>query len=337
MKVTIRRWKLKKGELLYLDIYHRGRLPAENLEILLDGGRGDAEKLRMAEILRSRRELELLSNIHNIPAEHSRRVSLVDYCKAQRGKLLEQSLKYIAKHFGAVQIGAVTTRQCEAYQDYLATTMQPSSVKVYFQAFAGALGRAVRERILAESPADGVRRIKVPEKAPSSLMPSEVEALARTRIIGEKGVGGEIKRAFLFACQTGLRWSDLRTLTWAKIRGRQIEKTQQKTEDAVYVPLNDAAWLMINPGDHLHAPNELVFPLLHGAQTLTTWVRPWGEAAGIQGLHFHQSRHTFIRALLDSGSDLATAQGLAGHRDIKTTAKYGRASDKQKRAAVDRL
>lgn len=265
MKVTIRSWNLKKGRLLYLDIYHKGDRRAENLEIILDGGRGDDEKMRMAEILRTRRELELLSTIHNIPAEHTRRVGLAAYAKTIKGKLLADSMKCIEHHFGAVQLGAVTVKQCETYQDYLASLFEPSTVKVYFQAFRGVFLRAIRDGILTESPAARVKLIKVPEKPPASLLPEEVETLARTPILGAKGVGGEIKRAFLFACQTGLRWSDCKALTWSKIRGRQVEKTQEKTRDVVYVPLNAAAWALINPGDHLPTPGALVFPMLHTA------------------------------------------------------------------------
>ena len=69
-------------------------------------------------------------------------------------------------------------------------------------------------------------------------------------IRGEDGVGGEMKRAFLFACQTGLRWSDLCALTWGRIRGLQIETTQKKTGEVLYVPLNAAAWALIDPGGH---------------------------------------------------------------------------------------
>ena len=168
------------------------------------------------------------------------------------------------------------------------------------------------------------------------VLEEEVATLQRTVIRGEDGVGGEMKRAFLFACQTGLRWSDLCALTWGRIRGLQIETTQKKTGEVLYVPLNASAWALINPGDRLPAHSERVFPLI-GRSSTDKYIGPWGKAAGIDHLFFHRSRHTFIRLLLDRGADLATAQGLAGHRKIETTARYGQASDKQKRAAVDRL
>lgn len=338
MKVTIRRWKLKKGDLLYLDIYHRGKRVRENLEIILDGGRGDAEKLRMADILRSRRELELLSSVHGLAVEHLGQTPLVDYVRQAGVVAAQKSLHYLQEFFQGMQIRAVTPDHVEGYQAFLAERVAPGSVATYMNGLIQVLNKAVKKFVIPKSPAKGITRVKATEAPPASLLPSEVATLERTEMPRTPdGIGGEIKRAFLFACQTGLRWIDCKRLTRGRIRDRQIEVTQKKTGNPVYVPLNAAAWALINPGDRLPPPDGLVFPFLASVFSPSDWLDLWGQKAGIAGLHFHQSRHTFIRALLDSGADLATAQGLAGHQDIATTAKYGRASDKQKRAAVDRL
>jgi integrase len=53
--------------------------------------------------------------------------------------------------------------------------------------------------------------------------------------------GAEVRRAFLFACNTGLRISDLETLTWGKIETNpmQIIKSQEKPKKTGYIPLNE--------------------------------------------------------------------------------------------------
>ncbi|MDR2303349.1 MAG: tyrosine-type recombinase/integrase [Treponema sp.] len=77
------------------------------------------------------------------------------------------------------------------------------------------------------------------------LNTNEVQKLADTEIKGE--LGAEIKKAFIFACYTGLRISDIRGLKWGDIERDPIRiiKRQKKTQRAVYVPLNNIAWNII--------------------------------------------------------------------------------------------
>ena len=56
-----------------------------------------------------------------------------------------------------------------------------------------------------------------------------------------------VKRAFLFSCFTGLRYSDIKSLLWSEIRkaadGRTLflEHPQVKTRKIVTVPLSEEA------------------------------------------------------------------------------------------------
>jgi site-specific recombinase XerD len=51
----------------------------------------------------------------------------------------------------------------------------------------------------------------------------------------------------------------------------------------------------------------------------------------------HDLRRTVIGDLLDNGTDLATAQAIAGHADPRTTSRYDRRALDNKRDAVDGL
>lgn len=57
---------------------------------------------------------------------------------------------------------------------------------------------------------------------------------------------------------------------------------------------------------------------------------------GKHSTHPHALRHTFCRALVDTGVDLATVAALAGHEDINVTRRYAQPSTDELAGAIDR-
>lgn len=145
-----------------------------------------------------------------------------------------------------------------------------------------------------------------------------------------------LKNPFLFACFTGLRLNDVRTLTWDKIENGVIMLKQHKTKQLVQIPISANAARFMPP-----KTGPLVFM---DFPTCETWygkkIKQWATLAGItdKNVSFHVSRHTFATLCLAAGgADLFTVSKLMGHTKITTTQIYCKVLDEGRRKAVDAI
>jgi integrase len=342
--VKIREKLLKTGERsLYLDIYSNGRRSYEFLDLRLNGDRDlDKERLRLAEVVRAQRELEVFAGKHGLVPDHRGRVLLLDYGREiAHGKhpkvQMIKSLVYLEQFDKTIQLRAVDDRFLARYQDYLADSgLSPTTASLYFSALISLLNQAVVDKLIPQNPAKFVKRLKVQENIREYLSIEDVQALAQTPISGKHGP--EVKRGFLFACYCGLRWSDVRNLTWGMVANNRITKRQQKTGGVVYIPLHESALALIQPdGPEAHRSDELVFDLT-GLNNPSRYLQPWARNAGLQKkVTFHLARHTAATLLLEHGADIATVQRILGHSKIDMSLHYAKSTDPLKKKAVDAI
>ncbi|MFP3448898.1 site-specific integrase, partial [Pseudomonas sp. SIMBA_067] len=82
----------------------------------------------------------------------------------------------------------------------------------YFNKVRAALNKAFHEGIIRRNPVNEVKSIKIEQNPRNYLEEEEVTALYKTECRYDV-----LKRAFLFGCLTGMRWSDIQKLTWEKL------------------------------------------------------------------------------------------------------------------------
>jgi len=137
---------------------------------------------------------------------------------------------------------------------------------------------------------------------------------------------------FLFSCYTGLRFSDLQSLTYNNVKEKHIELFMHKTKEHIIIPLIEKAKNLL-PAKYLQKnflPEETVFKIMSN-QKCNDYLKLAMIAAGIsKPISFHCSRHTFATVSITIGIPVEVVSKLLGHSDLKTTQIYAKIVDKKK-------
>ncbi|MDL2304400.1 site-specific integrase, partial [Bacteroides sp. OttesenSCG-928-D19] len=149
-----------------------------------------------------------------------------------------------------------------------------------------------------------------------------------------------IKRAFLFCCLVGLRYSDAASIVWGDIskdnNGDSVLRLRvKKTGREEIFPISDEAMKML-PERGTASDDDIIFILPKNANA-NKYIKRWVEAAGIRKrITFHCSRHTAATLNLSLGTPIETVAKLMGHTKIATTQIYAKIVDEKKKEAVSR-
>jgi integrase len=84
-------------------------------------------------------------------------------------------------------------------------------------------------------------------------------------------------------------------------------------------------------GQPNESPKDVCFAL---ADPKKWWAAVLKEAK-VKKYRWHDNRHTFCSRLVQAGKSLKVVQELAGHRDIKMTARYAHLDQESKREALE--
>lgn len=149
----------------------------------------------------------------------------------------------------------------------------------------------------------------------------------------------EVKRVFLFCCFVGMRYGDVRKLTWREIgrddNGLFVSTIQEKTHDPLKAYISKTAEAFMPQRNE--APDDAqVFKLPNNAYCNKV-VKDWAKDAGVRKrLTFHMSRHTAATMLLNLDTALEVVAKQLGHKRTATTEIYAKIVGRTQSAAISK-
>lgn len=212
------------------------------------------------------------------------------------------------------------------------TPLSLNSKYSYFNKFKACLRAAFDDGYLSINYASKIKSFEQAESQREYLTFQELQQLAQTDCKYHV-----LKRAFIFSCLVGLRWSDINTLVWSEVRDEgnysKINFRQEKTDGVEYLYISAQARELLQTRQ---SPTDRVFVGLKYSAVYNNEIVRWCNRAGIsKHITFHSARHTNAVLLLENGADIYTVSKRLGHREIRTTAIYAKIVDQKMKEAAN--
>jgi len=231
--------------------------------------------------------------------------------------------RFAQAHFAGLRLGDLRAEAFAQWRDARLQQVKPGTVAREMTLMRAVLETARRDwHWLHHNPMKDVRWPKCPNGRARRILPQEEAAL-----VAAFGLNQGLKAhtctqrvglAFLLALETGMRSSEMLSLTWPHIhlKQRYVRLPKTKNGDTRDVPLSRRAVAILQTLPQQSGP---VFQLT-AAQRDALW-RKVRDKTGIADLHFHDSRAEAIWRLPKKLNVLDLAR-IIGHRDPKSLMIY---------------
>jgi integrase/recombinase XerD len=305
-------WGKEKGERIATGVFTYRR-PANDIQ-----RHHNQEALAILEAKRAQVILNHQATNSGYFLQHKLKSNFFDYYEAfvksnrkYGNRHLENSLKAFRNFVGQNSIAAldISEKLCRKFQEYLLERYHGETPSGYFMRFKRVLKKATKEGYFIHNPSDDLpAKIGGKKKQKEILTAEEYSKLMRTPCLNH-----EVKKAFVFSLYTGLRWVDVKSLSWTMIKDNSVFIIQNKTNIPIEIPLHSIAKSTLG-----EKKEGLVFqlPTQDGSNKI---LGLWCDDAKIdKHITWHCARHSFSVLLQHKGVDIATVAGLLGH----TSSKY---------------
>lgn len=343
--------KDRKREFLKLYLWQAPRTPMER--------QNNKETLELAKKIRFERGQQLLEDVEGYRLKKNREINFLDYFQSYIEKYTKKDYRMVEvalhrfkdflnetpeynKFAKKIKPEQITKDMVEAYTEYLQSRSVGEGAKSIYARFKKVVKYAIEHDVMIKNPCMGVV-IKVDEQQLKKdvLSLEEIQLLVKTHYENENP---NIRRAFIFCLYSGLRFCDVKDLTFANVdySNKLLKFEQNKTKghsasSGVVIPLNDDLLRLIGNPETPNDRDENIFKL-PTYESCSKSLKRWVKRSGInKKISWHCARHSFAVNILNNGANIKTVASLLGHSGLKHTEKYTRAIDSLKQDAINSL
>ena len=343
--------KDRKREFLKLYLWQAPRTQMER--------QNNKETLELAKKIRFERGQQLLEDVEGYRLKKHREINFLDYFQSYIEKYTKKDYRMVEvalhrfkdflnetpeynKFAKKIKPEQITKDMVEAYTEYLQSRSVGEGAKSIYARFKKVVKYAIEHDVMIKNPCMGVV-IKVDEQQLKKdvLSLEEIQLLVKTHYENENP---NIRRAFIFCLYSGLRFCDVKDLTFVNVdySNKLLKFEQNKTKghsasSGVVIPLNDDLLRLIGNPETPNDRDENIFKL-PTYESCSKSLKRWVKRSGInKKISWHCARHSFAVNILNNGANIKTVASLLGHSGLKHTEKYTRAIDSLKQDAINSL
>lgn len=218
-------------------------------------------------------------------------------------------VKTLATEFGGLDLSEITRRRILDFE--ARAGVGNARLSRYRAVLSGILKAAQAEDWLDANPVRGLPALRVRDARLRFLSREEWAAL-------EPALSATIRKQSRCAVMTGMRAGEIIALRWRDVSFArdEISIATSKNRRPRVIPLEGA--IAQNPA----RPDDWVFPMPRRVDDLSKRFHRDAAAAGLEGLRFHDLRHTFASWWVQDGGDLYVLQRRLGHSGPAMTQRY---------------
>ena len=353
--------KQKRRESLSLYLWHNPRTPQQRQEnkdtlaiankIRRDRANDIAEPEKKVELQTKKADVNFLDYMQEYVDNYSKADVRVMQMAVNRFKNFLKDTPEYTIFADFIKPNQIDCDMIEVFIEYLQHTSTGEGAKTIYQRFKKLIRYAVANDVMRKNPCINKQgqniTIKVDDGAivKDVLSPEEIKKLIETHYPKENL---QVRNAFIFSLNTGMRWCDVKDLTFGNFdfANRTFSYNQNKTKghsskSNVSLPLTDALLALMGEQPEARDKDELVFALPSHTMALKA-LRRWTKFAGIdKHITFHCARHSFgtnmASTAAQKGFSIRVVQDMLGHSSLRYTERYTRVVDEQKKQAMAEL
>lgn len=276
--------------------------------------------------------------------------------KATR-KIYKATLAQLLAILGDIDISEISADVMQRVVDNMGQRMRNSSIETFVERLRSLLKWAVGKRIYSGNALE--YKLKLKKLKQPIVFLTHDELMAFYGYQPKKDTERKVQMAYLFCAFTGLRFSDMKALTWSNVGDGYIEFVTKKTSDLLRVELNKYSMAIMDwARSRRQADCDKVFQthtiwyhekLLHrmfkdlgfndpctysyykGNQRVQETREKW------ELLSTHTARKTFVVNAVTLGIPVEIIMKWTGHKNMKNMDPYLKIVDEIKRSQMDKF